>query len=188
MKVENKSVRQYENPDDLDCCVVHVFETYLLFIPSREANFYFRPLPNDAAGTVKFAVEVGRSTLAKLIPNMCKAAGIQGYKTGHSGEVTCATTLYRKGFSDQLIKERTGHRSLKALHQYKRTGSNQQHQLSLALGPPSMKENRPPPSLCDDDDFEPLKKRPKAMSAVDMQGMLPQSSMDNCTFNITIQK
>ena len=42
MKVENKSVRQYENPDDLDRCVVHGFETYLSFIPSREANFYFR--------------------------------------------------------------------------------------------------------------------------------------------------
>ncbi len=53
--------------------------------------------------------------------------GIEGRKTGHSGEVTCATTLYRQGFSDQLIKERTGHCSLEALHKYKRTGPDQKY-------------------------------------------------------------
>ena len=128
---------------------------------------------------------VGRNTLAKLIPNMCKIAGIDGYKTGHSGKVTCATTLYHKGFDDQLIKERTGHRSLEALHKYKRTGSDQQHALSLALGPP-LKENVPPAGYSSDD-FETLQKKSKTHS-IDMQGMFPQSSMTNCTFNITIQK
>ena len=54
------------------------------------------------------------------------SGGIDGRKTGHSGKVTCATTLYRQNFGDQLIKERTGHRSLEALHKYKRTGSDQQ--------------------------------------------------------------
>ena len=174
MKVDNKTVKQYENLDDPDHCVVNLFETYLSFIPSTNGNFYFRPLPNDAAGTLKFSKQsVGRNTLAKLIPNMCKVTGIEGYKTGYSGKVTCATTLYRQGFSDQLIKERTGHRSLEALHQYKRTGSNQQHQLSLALGPPSLKENKPSTSSCSDDEFEPLKKKPKTVSSVDMQGMFP---------------
>jgi len=93
MKVDNKVVRQYENPEDSEYCVVTIFERYLSLIPSREGCFYmyFRPLPNDAACTVKF------NTLAKLVPNICKAAGIEGYKTGHSGKVTCATTLYRQG-------------------------------------------------------------------------------------------
>ena len=80
MKVANKKVRQYENPDDPDHCVVNIFETYLSFIPCMDGNFYFRPLPNDAAGTLKFCKQsVGRNTLAKLIPNMCKLAGIEGY-------------------------------------------------------------------------------------------------------------
>ena len=64
---------------------------------------------------------------------MCMAAGIQGRKTGHSGKVTCAITLYHHNFSDQLIKEHTGHRSLEALHKYKRTGSDQQYDVSMAL-------------------------------------------------------
>ena len=66
---------------------------------------------------------------------MCKQAGIDGHKTGHSGKVTCATTLYRQNFGDQLIKERTGHRSLEVLHKYKHTGSDQQYEVSMALLP-----------------------------------------------------
>ena len=66
---------------------------------------------------------------------MCKLAGIDGRKPGHSGKVTCATTLYRQNFGDQLIKERTGHRSLEGLHKYKRTGSDQQYEVSMALLP-----------------------------------------------------
>ena len=50
------------------------------------------------------------------------------------------------------------------------------------------KENMPPTSCCDDDDFKPLKKKPKTESTLDMQGMFPRSSMNNCTFNINIKK
>ena len=80
-----------------------------------------------------------------------------------TGKVTCATSLYQQDFGDQLIKERTGHRSLEAIHKYKRTGSDQQHRVSMALLPPvAKKENIPPtapiPSCDDDDDLIPLKK------------------------------
>ena len=127
IKVENKTVRQYENVSDPDHCVVNIFVKYFDLIPDRSLHFYFRPLPNDASGMPRFGKQaVGRNTLARIIPVMCKAAGIEGLKTGHSGKVTCATTLYHQNFSDQLIKERTGHRSLEALHKYKRTGSDQQ--------------------------------------------------------------
>ena len=73
---------------------------------------------------------------------MYKAAGIQGRKTGHSGKVTCATVLHQLNFSDQLIKERTGHRSLESLHKYKRTGFDQQHKVSMALLPPVAKRGK----------------------------------------------
>ncbi len=48
--------------------------------------------------------------------------------TTKQGKVMCATKghVYRHNFSDQLIKEQTGHRSLEALQKYKRTGSDQQ--------------------------------------------------------------
>ena len=64
----------------------------------------------------------------QIIPEMCRAAGIEGQKTGNSCKVTCATVLYQQEFLDQLIKERTGHRSLEALHKYKLTGADEQFQ------------------------------------------------------------
>ena len=41
MKVENKSVRQYENVADPDHCVVNLFVKYFDFIPSRDKHFIF---------------------------------------------------------------------------------------------------------------------------------------------------
>ena len=197
----------YENHSDPDHCVVNIFDTYFSFIPDRTGNFYFRPLADDGSGVPKFARQpVGRNRFAKIIPDMCKSVGIGGRKTGHSGKVTCATALYHQNFGDQLIKERTGHRSIEALHKYKRTASDQQHEVSMALLPPvAKKENIPPPLVpllppvakkgflppYDDgdnsDDFKPLKKKPKVVSIPDFQSMFPQSSINNCTFNFNIQ-
>ena len=81
----------------------------------------------------------------------------------------CATTLYRQDFSDQLIKERTGHRSLEAIHKYKRTGPDQQYKVSMALLPQiDGKENKKlygcrncMDANDDDDEFIPMKKKPK---------------------------
>ena len=196
IKVGNKTVRQYENTDDPEHCIVNIFERYFSLLPSREAFFYYRPISNDATGTPRFAKQpIGRNKLAKLIPDMCKAAGIEGFKTGHSGKVTCATTLYRRGFSDQLIRERTGHRNLEALHKYKRTGPEQQQELSLALAPPTAKKiplafekENTQPKYDEDDDFVPLKKKPKIQGEMRVCGSESGSSLNHCTFNITIQK
>ena len=92
--------------------------------------------------------------------------------------MTCATVLHQLNFSDQLIKECTGHRSLESLHKYKRTGSDQQHKVSMALLPPVAKRGKESDW---DDDFEPLKKHPKLK---DVEGIFPQSSISHCTFNI----
>ena len=149
--------------------------------------FYCRPLPDDGSGIPRYGKQpVGRNKLSQIIPQMCKEAGIEGRKTGHSGKVTCATTLYRQDFSDQLIKERTGHRSLEALHKYKRTGPDQ---VSMALLPQiDGKENK---KLCmdandDDDDFIPMKKKPK-IKPEDLKAMIEHSSLQNCTLNIQMK-
>ena len=73
MKVQNKTIRQYENPSDADHCLVNIFVKYVYFIPSRDGHFYFWPLPNDGSGIPRFGKQaVGRNTLAQLIPEMCK--------------------------------------------------------------------------------------------------------------------
>ena len=195
MKVDNKVIRQYEDASDEEHCVVNIFVKYLLYLPSEVDYFYCRPLPNDSSGIPRFGKQpVGRNKLAQIIPQMCQEAGIGGRKTGHSGKVTCATTLYHKDFGDQLIKERTGHRSLEALHKYKRTGVDQQYKVSMALLPSltSGKENAPKQSnvdvaaTSDDDDFVPLKK-PK-INPEDIKSLFPQSSLNNCTVNIQFSK
>ena len=175
-----------------DHCIVNVFETYLSSLLDRTGYFYCRPLPDDGSGTPKFAHQlVGRNRIARIIPDMCRVVGIEGRKTGHSGKVTCATSLYHQNFSDQLIKERTGHRSLEALHKYKRTGSDQQREVSMALLPPmALKENTSPEKeKLDDDseDFQPLRRKPKVAKLADVQGLFPRSSLGNCKFNISIQ-
>ncbi len=102
-----------------------------------------------------------------------------------------------KIFNDQLIKERTGYRSLEALHKYKRTGADQQFQVSMAILPSVAKKNEKdfkavPPchgkeNLELDEDFQPMPKKQK-FKPDDVQALFPKSSMTNCTFNININK
>ena len=64
---------------------------------------------------------------------MCKAAGIPGYRTNHSLRATSATRLYAAGTDEQLIMERTGHRSIKGVRSYKRTSEEQEQGISDIL-------------------------------------------------------
>ena len=87
MKVEPKVIQQYENTSDPDHCVVNTFMLYLLYLPQEVDYFYCRPLPDDGSGIPRYGKQpVGRNKLAMIIPDVCKEAGIKGYKTGHSGE------------------------------------------------------------------------------------------------------
>ena len=62
-------------------CVVNIFKRYLSSIPRRDKQLYFHPLPDNGSGVPKFGNQpVGRNKLAKIIPDMCKAAGIQQRK------------------------------------------------------------------------------------------------------------
>ena len=90
MKVDNKVILQYKNPDE-EHCIVNISVSV---IPTTNAHFYYHPICDNGSGVPKFSKQaVGHNKLAKLILDMCKVAGIPGRKTGHSGKVTCATTL-----------------------------------------------------------------------------------------------
>ncbi len=63
--------------------------------------------------------------------------GIEGRKTEHLE----TTALYCQDFSDQLIKERTGHCSLEVLYKYKRIGNT----IKVSMAPQiEGKENKKP--------------------------------------------
>lgn len=52
--------------------------------------------------------------------HMCSRAGIGGFRTNHSLRATNATRLFSAGADEQLIMERTGHRSLDGVRSYVR--------------------------------------------------------------------
>ena len=62
---------------------------------------------NTSAQTIMSLGEETGGIASEIISDICKAVGIQGHKTGHSGEVMCPIVLHQLNFSDQLIKERT---------------------------------------------------------------------------------
>ncbi len=55
-----------------------------------------------------------------------------GHFTNHSLRATAATRLYAAGVDEQLITEKTGHRST-AVRTYKRTSDEQQEEVSKIL-------------------------------------------------------
>ena len=93
---------------------------------------------------------------------MCEKANIPGYKTNHSLRATTATRLYVEGIDEQLVMERTGHRSIEGVRSYKRTSSEQQENISdilngkkpritdsenqLVLAPLNLPDSVPPPA------------------------------------------
>ena len=77
---------------------------------------------------------IGVHTLQRPVSELCKTAGVSGFKTNHSLRVTTATRLFQNGLDEQLIMERTGHRSLDRVRGYKRT--SQEHAARACFGSP----------------------------------------------------
>ena len=55
------------------------------------------------------------------------------YSWNHSLRATAATRSYRAGVDEQLIMDKTGHRSLEGVRSYKRTNMEQQENMSDIL-------------------------------------------------------
>ena len=107
---------------------MHLFKLYLSKCPqNRPSNaFDLKPLKNPTEVCWFSSVPIGHTTLAGTIARLCKCAGIPGYNTA-------ATRLYQAGVDEQLIMEKTGHRSLEGVEVNKRTNMEQQENLSDIL-------------------------------------------------------
>ena len=91
------------------------------------------PLKKPTADCWFSRTPIGHNTLKNYVGNMCKKAGIPGFKTNHSLRATAATRLYLNGVDEQLVMERTGHRSIEGIRSYKRTSREQQENVSDLL-------------------------------------------------------
>ena len=133
---EPKKGRTYQNVVNPDRCLVRLFEKYMSHRPDHDPrcsrDFYLRPLsvPN---GNVWYSCQPkGRHSIEKIVKEMCNKIGLTGRRTNHSLRASTATRLFEQGVDEQLICEKTGHRSV-AVRGYKRTSSNQLNTLSNLL-------------------------------------------------------
>lgn len=95
----------------------------------KSTAFYLRPKRRYNEDTWFDDAPVGIHTLQNTVGRLCKGAGLDGFYTNHSLRATAATRLFEEGVDEQLISEKTGHRST-AVRSYKRTSNQQQEHIS----------------------------------------------------------
>ena len=114
---------------------MRLFKRYRELCPNDAPShaFYLQPsrTPTDTCWYTR--CPVGHNTLSTAVARMCKLAGITGYKTNHSLRATATSRLYQSGVDEQLVMERTGHRSVEGVRSYKRTSDKQRETLSNIL-------------------------------------------------------
>ena len=107
-----KQVKQYDT--DSPVSTFKILKAYICALNEcgiTEGPFYRRPLM-PLAGKLSFSkVPLGIHSISQLLPKAAATAGIKGLFTGHSAKASCATTLFQSDVDEQLIMERTGHRS-----------------------------------------------------------------------------
>ena len=95
--------------------------------------FYLQPSHSMTTSCWYSRKPLGHNTLSKTVTRICKAAGIEGYKTNHSLRATSTSRLYHSGVDEQMVMEMTGHRSIDVVRSYKRTSEGQREALSDVL-------------------------------------------------------
>lgn len=133
-KVQPKSVTHHSNQQNPARCLVNLFQKYVGHRPeSCDESFYLTPLRKPQTHVWYSKMPVGHNTLSKTVGRLCKAAGIPGFKTNHSLRVTTATRLFHSGVDEQIIMDRTGHRSVDGIRRYKRISDDQRREASDVL-------------------------------------------------------
>jgi hypothetical protein len=122
-RISLKHVRQFENQQNPQRCHVRLSHIFLSKHPTEGDRFYSEAKKNWTKDEIRFTSRpLGKNQLSGLISNVCSTVGLSGRnKLNHFLKVTCATRLYQSNVDEQMIMERTGHRSLAGVRAYKRT-------------------------------------------------------------------
>eukprot|EP00118_Oscarella_pearsei_P017107 m.168548 g.168548 ORF g.168548 m.168548 type:complete len:283 (+) comp38959_c0_seq4:5169-6017(+) len=185
-KVQPKRCRHYHQAGSSRSFYDHL-RRYISLLPKEEkfTGFYKRPIEPGENGELRFSLQnVGVNTLRKFIPTMLDSIGIKGYFTAHSAKVSCATQLYRSGVDEQLIRERTGHRS-DAIRQYKRTSAEQQAEVSRLLDPPTEAGEKAVDTAGEGQKLQEAEE--KHLPARVMRQLFAGASLANCTLNFNMK-
>ena len=134
-KIRPKAVRHYANVENPDRCFIRLFKLYLSRCPSDTPKnaLYLKPLTKPTQACWYSKQPLGHNKLSQTVSRLCKAAGIEGYRTNHSLRATNATRLYAHGVDEQIIMEQTGHSSVEGVRSYKHMSEAQQMVISNVL-------------------------------------------------------
>ncbi len=107
--------------------IVLLYDKYVsLLPPDPKCNALYKyelPPGKVTAHTWYQDRPLGVNAVAKVVNTLMMRAGIPGRFTNHSLRVTAATRMFNAGVEEQVMKERTGHKS-DAVHAYKRTSDS----------------------------------------------------------------
>ena len=118
LKVHNKVVPVYSNPERESRCVVSLLDKYISKLPPvafEKDVFYMRPkstTPSIPDSPWYESIPVGKETFRTMLANMCSRAGIEK-KTNHSLRATGATECLLPTFPRRLFKVGLGTALLK---------------------------------------------------------------------------
>ena len=136
LKASGKVLRCYRNVNPKRCLVA-LYQKYVVARPIKNpkcsTDFYLRPLAKFNADGIGYSCQpLGIHKIESAIKNLCVEAGLKGKWSNHSLRATAVTRLYEAEVDEQLIQERTGHRS-NAVRGYKRTSTNMQKKVCDTL-------------------------------------------------------
>ena len=119
----------YAQPES-ERCLVKLLDMYIPKLPQECAFFFYaRPLAKFSSDPKKpsFAKQrLGVNALKKIILDLSTKSGTDVHYTNHSLRATAITRKFNAGIPEKVIAENSGHKSLKALHCYEHTSSEQQ--------------------------------------------------------------
>ena len=196
-----KTMHAFENSQNPDHCLVHIYKKYLAKRPSYDPkcskDLYLHPLAKPANPHVWYSCQpLGVGTLSKVIAKLCDVAGMHSKYSNHSLRSTTATHIYDQNIYKQQITEITGHKSV-AVRKYKRTSMEMQQQMSDVLyGKPKRKPtstvSTPPPETSFDlgvnSQMEPTKKESNLENPVQVNITVPKVEINTPVINIQAPK
>ena len=185
--IKPKVVYHHQNTANPQHCFIRLFKKYLSLCPSDAPAdaFYLQPSRTPTETCWFSRRPLGYHPLSTTVARICKAAGIEGYKTNHSLRATSTTRLYQSGADEQLVMERSGHRSVEGVRNYKRTSDEQRRALSdiLNRAPKTPRTTDPPSAPQYSVPSEPPRSVSSALPSQPHSFAGPSNQFIGCTFN-----
>ncbi len=106
---------------------MYLYHKYIMLLPSKlksDALYKYAMVKNRCTAACWYVNKpIGINALSKTVGHLMTEAGISGRYTNHSLRVSAATRMFQSRIEEQIVKEKTGHRS-EAVHAYKRTNES----------------------------------------------------------------